>query len=253
MDSENTKSRKSILLIVGVSIIGIIAFPVWKILKTFGIRSLSERRGRLVMLMDLDKCIGCNACSVACKAENGVALGGFRTRVLEKEYGEYPEVRRYFLPVMCNHCKDAPCLQACTNKAIVRRKDGIVNIDKEKCKGFGLCIAACPYGAIYMNPDLEPSQQVAKYPSRQLMKSDKCNFCLHRIDEGLEPACSNTCPTNARIFGDLSDETSLVYQIVKEEKLTGLLEEKGTWPQVFYRGGNKAIFHVEKSINKREE
>jgi len=204
------------------------------------------------MVMDLDKCIGCNACTVACKAENGVALGGFRTRVLEKEVNEYPDTERYFLPMMCNHCKDAPCIPACLNKAIFQREDGLVDINKDKCKAFQLCIKACPYGAIYINPDADPSPEVKDYPSRVIAKADKCNFCQHRIDVGLEPACSNTCPPDARIFGDLEDENSKVYKIVRTGSLSGLLQEEGTRPQVFYKGGKKEIFRVKKTINEYE-
>ncbi|KAA3616862.1 MAG: 4Fe-4S dicluster domain-containing protein [Calditrichaeota bacterium] len=212
--------------------------------------SIDQPKKRLAMVMDLEKCIGCNACSVACKAENGVALGGFRTKVLEKETGEYPNTKRFFLPMMCNHCKDAPCIPACPNDAISQLKNGIVDIDKEKCQGFQLCIKACPYGAIYINPDESPNVDMANYPSRAFAKADKCNFCKPRVDEGLEPACSDTCPTGARIFGDMSDEKSEVYNIVKNEHLSGLLEKEGTGPQVFYRGGNKEVFDVKKSINK---
>ena len=204
------------------------------------------------MVMDLDKCIGCNACTVACKAENGVALGSFRTRVLEKETGEYPHTKKFFLPLMCNHCKDAPCVSACPNKAFIKNENGIVEINKDNCKGFQLCIQACPYGAIYLNPETISGQEANGYPA-QPRKADKCDFCKHRIDEGLEPACSNTCPTNARIFGDLADESSAVYQIVTKEKLSGILEEAGTRPQVFYKGGNKEIFEVRKRINNRND
>ncbi len=246
-------SRKSILKTLAISAAGISGLVLLQKCSFFNQIFKDKKKKSLAMLMDLDKCIGCNACSVACKAENGIALGGFRTRVLEEETGQYPDTKRFFLPIMCNHCKDAPCIPSCPNGAIFQRYDGLVDISKDKCKGYQLCIKACPYGAIYMNPDLEPSRQVANYPARQVTKSDKCNFCQHRIDEGLEPACSNTCPTDARIFGDLKDETSMVYQIVKEESLTGLLEEKGTRPQIYYKGGNKEVFNVERSINKHGE
>ncbi len=203
------------------------------------------------MVMDLDKCIGCHACTVACKSENGVAIGGSRTRVLEQEHGTYPDTSRFFLPLMCNHCEDAPCIKACPNKAIIRKDNGLVDINKDKCSGFQVCVSACPYGAIYINPDQAPDENVEAYPSRTVLKADKCNFCAERLAEGLEPSCSNTCPTDARIFGDLADPNSKVSQLVKGEKLTGLLMEEGTQPQVYYKGGMPEIFQVSKAINKK--
>lgn len=248
---EKKTTRKSIKRTLLLTAAGISSLFLWKNGSSIkNIFSKKKNKKRLVMLMDLDKCIGCHACSVACKAENGVALGGFRTTVLEKETGEYPNVKRFFLPMMCNHCEDAPCIPACPNDAIIKRENGIVDIDKDKCKGFQLCVTACPYGAIYMNPDTNPDDTVKDYPSRTVGKVDKCNFCSHRIDEGLEPACSNTCPTDARIFGDLADENSLVAQLIKKEKLSGLLEEEGTKPQVYYKGGKTTIFKTRKKINE---
>ncbi len=242
-------TRRSILKTFGWTIAGISGFIFWNNRTIIGQYLSKKKKQRFAMVMDLDKCIGCNACSVACKAENGVALGGFRTRVLEKETEEYPNTKRFFLPMMCNHCIDAPCIPACTNKAIIKRGDGVVDINKDKCKGFQLCIKACPYGSIYINPDTELNPEMKDYPSRTLGKADKCTFCKHRIDKGLEPACSNTCPTDARIFGDLEDKNSKVYNLVNTEKLSGLLEEEGTGPQVFYKGGKKKIFEAKKRIN----
>jgi len=211
----------------------------------------SKPKSRLAMVMDLDKCIGCHACTVACKSENGVAIGGSRTRVLEQEYGDYPETTRFFLPLMCNHCEDAPCIKACPNKAILRKDNGLVDINKDLCNGFQFCVSACPYGAIYINPDQEPDEAVQDYPSRTVFKADKCNFCEERLEEGLEPSCSNTCPADARIFGDLADPNSKVSKLVHGEKLTGLLMEEGTQPQVYYKGGMHSIFQVSKAINKK--
>ena len=239
-------NRKSILKIFAWSAAGITSIVFLKN-RSFFDHLIPQKKKRLAMIMDLDKCIGCNACTVACKAENGVPLGGFRTRVLEEEINEYPNTERYFLPMMCNHCVDAPCIPACLNKAFSEREDGLVAINKDKCKGFQLCILACPYGAIYIDTNI--FYETKDHPSIKVNRSDKCNFCQHRIDEGLEPACSNTCPTDARIFGDLEDLNSKVFKIVNSEKLTGLLEDEGTKPQVFYKGGKKEIFEIKKSIN----
>lgn len=237
-------SRKSSLQILGLLTAGITSFTWW-------LKTPKKPKNRLAMVMDLDKCIGCHACTVACKSENGVAIGGSRTRVLEQEHGSYPETSRFFLPMMCNHCEDAPCLSACPNDAIIRKDNGLVDINKDKCKGYQICVSACPYGAIYINPDRDPDDQVKDYPARAVGKADKCNFCEHRLEQGLEPACSNTCPTDARIFGDLADPNSKVFQIVNEEKLNGLLPEKGTNPQVYYKGGMPEIFNPSNAINKK--
>ena len=237
-------TRKSALRLLGAITGG--ASLLW-----WSKQSPDKPESRLAMVMDLDKCIGCHACTVACKSENGVAIGGSRTRVLEQEHGTYPETSRFFLPLMCNHCEDAPCIAACPNGAIVRKDNGLVDIDKEKCQGLQQCIPACPYGAIYINPDQEPDEFAADYPARTVFKADKCNFCEERLAEGLEPSCSNTCPTDARIFGDLADPNSKVAKLVNGEKLTGLLLEEGTKPQVYYKGGMPEIFAVAKAINKK--
>lgn len=242
-------SRKTILKFLGWSLAGVSGLVIFTKSGLVSRLVKPKKKKRFAMLMDLDKCIGCHACTVACKAENGVAIGGYRTKVLEEEYGQYPETSRFFLPMMCNHCEDAPCITACPNNAIIRKDNGIVDILKDKCGGTTLCVSACPYGAIYINPDRNPTEEVANYPSRQVIKADKCNFCDHRIEAGLEPACSDTCPTDARVFGDLEDEKSLVAKIVKEEQLSGLLESEGTKPQVYYKGGMKEIFDARKAIN----
>lgn len=237
-------SRKSLLQLLG-GIAGLGALFWWW-------KSPTKPKSRLAMVMDLEKCIGCHACTVACKSENGVAIGGSRTRVLEKEHGTYPDVSRFFLPMMCNHCEDAPCIKACPNKAIITKDNGLVDILKDKCTGYQLCANACPYGAIYLNPDTDPDENVEDYPSRMVLKADKCNFCEERLEEGLEPACSNTCPTDARIFGDLADPDSKVSKLVNGETLTGLLMDEGTKPQVYYKGGMPDIFKVSKAINNKE-
>ncbi len=239
---KDNNPKRSILEIAAFAIVGLIGIACWRFLNSIEYLLFPDRKKRLIMLIDLDKCIGCNVCSVACKSENGVALGQYRTQVLEAEEGVYPSVQRLFLPVMCNHCEEAPCLKACENKAIIKRSDGLVFIDKEKCKGLQLCIPACPYGAIYFNQDADPSADVRDYPSRAVGRSDKCDLCMGRIDVGLEPACSDTCPTDARVFGDMRDGNDPIRKKIHEEKLTGLLPGKGTGPQVYYRGGNRDLF-----------
>ena len=195
---------------------------------------------QLSMLIDLDKCIGCRACTVACKSENGVKLGSFRTWVEEKEMGEYPQVKRHFLPRFCNHCDNAPCLLTCPTTAIEKNKNGVVVINKDKCEGNKACVVACPYEAVYFNDDTE--NPAPEYMARQPEKADKCDFCQHRTDKGLEPSCVNTCPSGALVFGDLNDSHAAISQKIKEEDVRVLMEEKGTKPRVYYKGGNISVF-----------
>lgn len=176
------------------------------------------------MAIDLERCIGCHACSVACKVEHNVPLGNFRTKVYYHDSGVFPKVTRSFLPTLCMHCEDAPCQKACPSSAISRGADGIVRIDLDICDSHGDCEPACPYGAIY----LDPISNVA----------DKCNFCENRLAVGMEPACVEACPGEVLIFGDLKDPNSEVSRFHQQhgDELTVLKPEKGTKPQVEYRG-----------------
>ena len=201
---------------------------------------------RLGLLVDLQRCIGCDTCTLACKQENGTPEDVFFARVLNMESGEFPQVKRSYLPVLCNHCASAPCIGACPNKSIFKRPDGIVLIDQERCNGTGACVSACPYGNIYLHaedrwyfPDDSPYERFAK--SRlERGKSRKCTYCAHRIDQGLEPACVVSCPAGARIFGDFDDPDSEVAQyMLAQKKQTQreafrLLEELATDPTTRY-------------------
>lgn len=165
------------------------------------------------MALNTHACIGCLACTVACKVENGSPEGIWLAPVIGEEIGRFPDVRRAYLPLLCNHCTDAPCLNACPTGAIRRRADGIVLIDKDICCGSGACVIACPYGAIHyykhrQAPDT-PFDEV-KLAAHQPGTAEKCTFCAPRLDRGLQPACTGVCPTGARIFGDLDDSESAV-------------------------------------------
>jgi len=187
----------------------------------------SERPPRWVKVVDQARCIGCHACTVACKSENEVPVGVARTWVKAVDVGLFPQARRVFQVTRCNQCADAPCVAACPTAAMHRRPDGIVDFDKSACIGCKACIAACPYDAIFINPDDH--------------SAEKCNLCVHRIDVGLEPACVVVCPTQALLVGDLHDPSSRVAAIVERCAVAVRRPEKGTRPGLFYRGAHEAI------------
>ncbi len=204
---------------------------------------------RMAMLIDMTRCIGCDACTVACKQENGTPMDVFFARVLNIESGRYPNVKRMYVPVLCNHCDDAPCLKSCPNKAIVRRQDGIVLIDQDRCKGTGACVSACPYGNVYLSKEdswyLNEDERYEKDFVRPRLNQNvarKCTYCAHRVDEGLDPACVVACPTEARIFGDIEDANSKVSKYIVQQRAETnrspfhLLPEAGTKPAGMYLG-----------------
>jgi Fe-S-cluster-containing dehydrogenase component/Ni/Fe-hydrogenase subunit HybB-like protein len=177
-------------------------------------------------LIDHTRCIGCHACSTACKSENEVPLGVHRTYVKYVDVGTFPEARRAFQVTRCNQCAHAPCVAACPTAAMHTRPDGIVDFDKSICIGCKACIAACPYDAIFINPEDQAAE--------------KCNFCAQRLDVGLEPACVVVCPTEAILVGDLADPSSRVARTVAREPVTVRRPEKDTRPKLFYKGAHQA-------------
>lgn len=181
---------------------------------------------RWAKLIDQTRCIGCHACSTACKSENYVPLSVHRTYVKSVDVGIFPSARRAFQVTRCNQCTHAPCVAACPTSAMFTRKDGIVDFDKSACIGCKACIAACPYDAVFINPDDGAAE--------------KCNFCAHRIDQGLEPACVVVCPTEAILVGDMNDPASRVAQMVGREPVAVRRPEKDTLPKLFYKGAHQA-------------
>ncbi|MBI4321929.1 MAG: 4Fe-4S dicluster domain-containing protein [Chloroflexi bacterium] len=202
---------------------------------------------RLGMVIDLKRCIGCHACTMACKAENGTPRGVFFTRVLDKEEGTYPNLKKAFIPVICNHCVNAPCERVCPTGATSKRADGIVLVDHSVCVGCRACYVACPYnnrfflakGSLskgYYDGAMTPFEEV-KYKKWQEGTVAKCTFCVERVDQGLDPACVNTCPTEARVFGDLDDPDSKVSRLLRQRKGVQALPECDTDPSVYYLWG----------------
>ncbi len=173
-------------------------------------------------LIDHRRCIGCHACTVACKQENDVPLGSFRTWVKYVEKGTFPEIRRHFAVLRCNHCTTAPCVTICPVNALEKRKDGIVDVDRDVCIGCRACMQACPYDAIYLNEDHGCVE--------------KCHYCAHRIEKGLEPACVVVCPEQAIVSGDLHDPNSRIAKLVVEHPTLRRRVEQNTGPNVHYLG-----------------
>ena len=171
-------------------------------------------------------CIGCHACSTACKSENEVPLGSYRTWVKYTETGHYPDVTRNFQVTRCNHCANPPCVKICPVSAMYQREDGIVEFDGEQCIGCKACLQACPYDAIYIDPESGTAA--------------KCHYCSHRIETGLEPACVVVCPTHSIIAGDMDDPESEISRVLGKEATTVRKPERGTEPNLYYIDGHAA-------------
>jgi len=177
-------------------------------------------------VIDQTKCIGCHACTTACKSENDVALGVFRTWVKNVDAGVFPETRRHFAVLRCNHCANAPCVAICPTSAMYQRPDGLVDFDDKACIGCKACMQGCPYDAIYIDPVSDTAA--------------KCNFCSHRVDQGLLPACVVVCPVEALVFGDRNDPASRVSRLLAERQVKVRRPEQKTIPHAFYIGAADA-------------
>jgi len=207
-----------------------------------------------VMVIDLRKCVGCNACTVACISENALPPGVVYRPVIKEEIGTYPNVSKINLPKPCMQCDEPPCTDVCPVEATWKREDGIVVIDYEACIGCRYCMTACPYehrmfdfGEHYSdglpmeaNYDKRPSFEYGKEWSRENRHESpignvrKCTFCAHRLDEGLLPQCLTTCIGGANYFGDLNDQDSVIAKLVSKLNVFRLKEEMGTEPNVYY-------------------
>jgi phenylacetyl-CoA:acceptor oxidoreductase 27-kDa subunit len=208
---------------------------------------------RWAMVADLMRCVGCQTCTAACKHANATPPGVQWRRVLDVEVGEFPNVRRSFVPVGCMHCDDPPCMHVCPSTATRKRADGIVTIDYDLCIGCAYCAVACPYQARYKTDtasfayggEASPAEAQRHDPAR-LGVATKCTFCVERIDEGLKnnlkpgidpdatPACVNACIAKALHFGDVEDPASNVSQLLAENQTFRMHEELGTGPGFYY-------------------
>lgn len=201
-------------------------------------RFIGDKTKKYAMVIDLRQCVGCQACTSVCLVENNVPNEQNRTFVTEMEIGEFPHTRKAFLPQLCNHCDEPSCVPVCPTGATFKREDGIVVVDSEVCWGCGYCESACPYDKRFMNHETKVA--------------DKCTFCAHRVDNGLLPACVETCVGGARIFGDLNDKNSQVSKLVNSFSINVLKKEQGTKPQVFYIGLDdrmQEVLHVTPALD----
>jgi tetrathionate reductase subunit B len=180
---------------------------------------------RFGMVIDQERCIGCEACTVACKTEN--KFSGYAIRVRTENTtqkgtpeGRFPDLKMTFLPRLCNHCSSPPCVDICPKEALIKREDGPVILDEARCDGCKACMEVCPYDAVGFNPDTDTAE--------------KCNLCVHRIDQGLEPFCVICCEGQAIHFGDLNDPDSPVSRLIAARKIFQLIPGTGTGPSVYY-------------------
>jgi phenylacetyl-CoA:acceptor oxidoreductase 27-kDa subunit len=207
---------------------------------------------RWAMVADLRRCVGCQTCTAACRQANDTPPGVQWRRVLDMEFGEYPAVKRVFVPVGCMHCDEPPCMEVCPSTATRKRADGIVTIDYDLCIGCSYCAVACPYQArhridapafAYGEPTAPES---SGFDPARIGVATKCTFCVDRIDAGTArgetpgvdpeatPACVNSCIAGALHFGDVEDPQSNVSRLLAENRHFRMHEELGTGPGFYY-------------------
>ncbi len=266
-DAKNIISRKDFLASASMAAAGggLLLAPAGRALAREGGKRKEARWG---FLIDLRKCKGCNTCQVACKTEFDVRLGVFRSGVLHHESGAFPNVKRVFVPWLCNHCDKPACLKICPTdevrkkfvfpsgrkvafraRATYKRPDGIVAVDSDRCTGCGSCIENCPYGVRYFDPSVDAGASDSEPGAKA---ATKCDFCAHRLEKGVVPSCVNTCPARARVIGDLNDPKSEISGILAQEKdVHVLLESEGTEPRCFYVGFDPADAYANGFDTKR--
>ena len=175
---------------------------------------------RYGMAIDTKKCVGCTDCVIACETENNVPHGFSRDWITQISKGKFPDTQLEILSERCNHCSNPPCVHTCpTGASHVHDVGGVVLVDHDECIGCKACIASCPYDARFINPE---------------GYADKCTFCIHRVEKGLEPACVSVCPTYCMHFGDLDDPNSEISKLLSKRKHHALIPEAGTHPNIYY-------------------
>lgn len=232
---------------------------------------------RYAMVIDLQRCVGCGACSIACRNENNVSDGIYWSNKITETAGKFPNVRYHYIPTLCNHCQNAPCVRGCPTRAMHKLANGITMHDPDKCIGCKYCMFNCPYGVIYFNwetphkywrnntelikgctsspaeevkavggegtPYYNPDRAATSWGVREKGVVEKCTFCDHRVRKGELPYCVEACPASARIFGDISDPKSEVSVLLGKYRPFRLRENVGTEPHVFYIRGFNAARH----------
>ncbi|NLY70227.1 MAG: 4Fe-4S dicluster domain-containing protein [Clostridiales bacterium] len=194
------------------------------------------------MLIDLRKCVGCFACTVACKAEHATPTDISYNKVKKYEVGTYPSVKLKHLPMPCMHCDNPSCMEVCPTGATQKQDNGIVTVDANECIGCKACMIACPYESRQFLSEIKPYYEgQERTPFEVYMQKDfqvgtvvKCDGCIDRVREGLEPACVQTCITGARIFGDLDDPNSEISRLIASSGAVPFQRELGTEPSVYY-------------------
>jgi Fe-S-cluster-containing dehydrogenase component len=203
---------------------------------------------RYGMVVDLKRCVGCDTCTMACKAERATPRGMLWQSVVKYETGKYPHSKLNALPVTCMQCKEPDCVKVCPTGASQKRPDGIVIVDSGKCMGCGYCVLSCPYGARHFLDKVynyyeghETRFERIGFGKHTAGTVEKCDYCLDRVKEGLEPACVAACIANARFFGDLDDPASEVSKLMEREEAFVISPDMGTEPSCHYlpaeRGG----------------
>ncbi|MGD9159037.1 MAG: 4Fe-4S dicluster domain-containing protein [Desulfobacteraceae bacterium] len=220
--NETGQSRRTFIkngLIVCIGTGGVLS------IKSSGFADTDANK-RWGMIIDMNRCIGCQSCTVACKLQNNTIEDKFSTSVIEEEIGEYPASRYSFTPVQCNHCEEPPCVSACPENATFKLANGIVVTDWSKCIGEGSCVEACPYGARFLDVRFDN-------------KADKCDFCMNRVEKGLEPACVESCASKARIWGDFNNPSGEFAEYIKSEGLTVRSPKLGIRTSILYKTAYK--------------
>jgi len=226
-------SRRQFLGKVGISAT---ALGAGSLLLRAGTAVSAEAAGvkKYAMVIDVNRCTCCHGCTIACLSENNVPDGYYRSWVKKIAKGRFPDTSFHFLPRLCNQCEDAPCLNLCPTGATYRSKeDGVVHVNRDICVGCHVCIEACPYGARFFNPITRTA--------------DKCDFCYHRITQGMEPACVTACTGRARIFGDLNDPKSEISIYLNSHPALTIRADLDTRPKVHYVNADASILGADYS------